>query len=138
MTEVLRVIVRPADGAPIVAEFEAESRVQAWDSAMRALRHAPEVFHSLRAVVLEWVGPWFSATWGALLPGDEVKGEDGNTWVVARHLHPRNPHEVELYRLETEGRFTFTPPYDQPVTARRTPEAEAIGLLMDQLGARPL
>lgn len=80
---------------------------------------------------------WFDATWAQLLSGDEVLGDDGNTWVVSRGLSQASPHEVEIYRFgRPDVRFAFTPQYDAPVKARRMHESQMQALLMTELGAR--
>lgn len=98
-----------------------------------AMRDAPDV----SSFSIQRVTQWWPATWGQVLAGCEVLGDDGATWVVARGISDVSPHEVEIYKFgQPDKRFTFTPLYDQPVQARMTQESSMLALLMTELGAR--
>lgn len=116
--------------APIISE------VPDWDHALFEVSNWAQL-PRLASLSLQVVSQWWPATWQQVLTGCEVLGDDGKTWVVARCLSQASPHEVEVYEFgRPENRFTFTPRYDQPVQARFTTDAQALALLMTELGAR--
>jgi hypothetical protein len=121
------------DLPPVVTEYADSEAVAAAHGVLAAMRDAPDV----SSVSLQRVTDWFPATWRQMLPGCEVLGEDGGTWVVSRALSPVSPHEVEIYKFgRPDVRYTFSPLYDAPVQARMTHESSMRALLMTELGAR--
>jgi hypothetical protein len=127
----IRVIAIYEDATePIISE------VTGWNEALFEASNWAQL-PRLSSLSLQVVTDWFPATWRQMLPGCEVLGEDGNTWVVSRGLSDVSPHEVEIYRFgRPDIRYTFSPLYDAPVQARMTHESSMRALLMTELGAR--